>query len=167
MHRGSTVAVLAAVFVGILAAGPLAGCGGTPSPPAPPPGQPTGLPTAAPLPLPRPQPPGGPTPPAPGLGARDRALLTEARRVGARWVVLVVSTDPAHTAEVSAALEQLGGVLGTTNPGTTNPGSTSPGSTSLRLTMPTDQVGRAAALPAVTALDVEQVISPHNPRPTG
>lgn len=153
---------MAAGFVGLLTVGPLAGCGseqpasGTP-PTTQPTGQLNGLPTAAPLPLPRPQPPEGPAPPEPGLDAEDRALLTEARRVGAQWVILLVTTEPARTAEVSAALEQLGGVIGTTNPDVDH----------LRLTMPTDQVERAAALPGITGLDIEQVISPHNPRPTG
>ena len=163
MHRGSTaIAVLAALFVGLLTVGPVAGCGSQQPAPATPPAPPTtgpatGLPTAAPLPLPRPLPPDGPTPPEPGLGAEDRALLTKARRVGAQWVILLVTTEPPRTAEVSAGLEQLGGVIGTPTPGVDY----------LRLTMPTDQVHRAAALPGVTALDVEQIINPHNPRPTG
>ncbi|MGH4025873.1 MAG: hypothetical protein ACRDRV_14955 [Pseudonocardiaceae bacterium] len=159
MHRGSAaIAVLAALFVGLLTVGPLAGCSSRqPAPETPPPGPVTGLPTAAPLPLPRPQPPGGPAAPEPGLSAKDRALLTEARRVGAQWVVLLVSTEPARTAEVSAALERLGGVIGTTSPGVDY----------LRLTMPTGQVGRATTLPHVTALDIEQIITPHKPRPTG
>ncbi|HEX2299406.1 MAG TPA: hypothetical protein VHH34_12995, partial [Pseudonocardiaceae bacterium] len=117
----------------------------------------SGLPTAAPLPLPQPQPPEGPPPPEPGLSAADRARLTEARRVAAQWVVLRVSTEPSHAAEVSAALERLGGVISTTNPGVDF----------LRLTMPTDQVERAAALPHLTGVDIEQVITPHQTRPTG
>lgn len=151
MHRGSTT--IAVLFVGLLAVGPLAGCSSKQPPQTPP----SGLPTAAPLPLPQPQPPGGPTPPTPGLSPQDRALLTEARRVGARWVVLLVTTEPAHTAQVSAELERLGGVLGTTSPDVNY----------LRLTMPTGQVTRAAALPAITGVDIEQIISPHKPRPTG
>ncbi|MGH3903547.1 MAG: hypothetical protein ACRDTE_05060 [Pseudonocardiaceae bacterium] len=140
----------------MLAAGLLGGCGSRPEPaPAEPPAMTT--PEIPPLPLPEPLPPTGPTRVEPGLGTEDLARLTEARRVGARWVVLLVVTEPARTAEVSAELEQLGGVLGTTSPDVE----------SLRLTMPTDQVERAAALPGISAVDVEQVVAPNYPRPTG
>lgn len=159
---GPPVGPLASVAVGLLAAGLLGGCSSRPEPaPAEPPAMTTPTMTtptiAAPLPLPEPQPPTGPTRAEPGLGTEDQAKLTEARRVGARWVVLLVVTEPARTAEVSAELEQLGGVLGTTSPDVD----------SLRLTMPTDQVERAATLPGISAVDVEQVVAPNNPRPTG
>lgn len=158
---GRPVDPIALVAVGLLAAGLLGGCGSRPEPaPAEPPAEPPAMTTPAiapPLPLPEPLPPTGPTRAEPGLGTEDQAKLTQARRVGARWVILLVVTEPARTAEVSAELEQLGGVLGTTSPDVD----------SLRLTMPTDQVERAAALPGISAVDVEQVVAPNYPRPTG
>ncbi|HEU0089946.1 MAG TPA: hypothetical protein VFQ77_20235 [Pseudonocardiaceae bacterium] len=172
MRRGSAeVAVV--LMVALLAVG---GCAGEPepapastpgatppgatppgtSPPGATPPPASGLSPAPPLPLPQPQPPGGPVRPEPGLGAEDRARLVDARRIGARWVVLLVATAPGRTGDAAAALTDLGGVVGTTSPG--------PGY--LRVSMPTDKVERAAALPAITALDVEQVIPPNPPRPT-
>ncbi len=153
---------LALVAVGLLAAGLFGGCGSGSEPaPAEPPAMTTPAMTtpaiAPPLPLPEPLPPTGPTRAEPGLGTEDQAMLTEARRIGARWVVLLVVTEPARTEEVSAELEQLGGVLGTTSPDVD----------SRRLTMPTDQVERAASLPGISAVDVEQVVAPNYPRPTG
>lgn len=158
------MAVLLAV--GLLAAGPLGGCGSHQGPAAPTP--PTGtsgpagtapsLPAAAPLPLPlpQPQPSTGPPRPEPGLGAQDRARLLQARRVGAPWVVLLVSTTSDGTSGVAAGIQHLGGVLGT------NPG---PGF--LRATVPTGNVEQVAALPGVEGITVEQVIPPNTTHPTG
>ncbi|MGH4013372.1 MAG: hypothetical protein ACRDSL_05450 [Pseudonocardiaceae bacterium] len=136
---------------GLLGAGLLGSCAGEREP------APANPPSAAPLPLPQPQPPTGPARPEPGLNAEDRALLAEARRVRAQWVVLLVAPEPGRTDEAVAGLEELGGVLGTGGPG----------AGLLRLTMPTGNVEQAAALPAVTAIDVEQVVPSHHPRPTG
>ncbi len=177
MNRGEIAALLkAGLFVAVLGAGLLGGCGNAPqgnapqgnapqgnasqgSAPQSPPESPTATaqPPAAPLPLPQPQPTTGPSRPKPGLDDRDRALLAQARRTGAQWVVLLVATAPDRGAEAAAQLEQLDGVIGTSSPG--------PGY--LRVTMPTVNVEQAAALSAITALDVEQVVPPHNPRPTG
>lgn len=129
--------------------GLLGGCGGEPEPATPP------TLTAPPLPLPQPQPPGGLAPPEPGLGQEDQALLAEANRVGAQWVILLVAAAPDRTGEAAAGLKELGGVLSTAGPGNGY----------LRLTMPTGGVESAAALPAVAALDVEQVIPPNSARP--
>lgn len=158
MRRAEIVAVLAA---GLLGAGLFGGCGSEPEPaPAtPPPATPPAAPpteSAPPLPLPQPQPPTGPVRPEPGLGAEDRARLADARRVGAQWVVLLVAPEPDRTDEAVAGLEELGGVLGTS----------SPAAGLLRLTMPTANVEQAAALPMLTAVDIEQVIPPNYPRTT-
>lgn len=154
----------ALLAVGLLAAGPLGGCDShqgqaAPTPPAGTTG-PTGtapsLPAAAPLPLPQPQPPTGPPRPEPGFGAEDRGRLLQARRVGAPWVVVLVSTTPDRTGEVAAGIQRLGGVLGI------NPG---PGY--LRATVPTGNVEQVAALPGVEGTTVEQVIPPNTTHPTG
>lgn len=156
--RRSSAEIVVVLAAGLLMGGLLGGCAnepaGEPEPATPPT---TTASPVAPLPLPQPQPPEGPARPEPGLGSEDRALLAEARRAGAQWVVLLVAPAPDRTDEATAGLEELGGVLGTAGPGAGY----------LRLTMPTDGVERAAALPAVTALDIEQVIPPNSPRPNG
>lgn len=157
--RRNTARIGIVLTVGLLGAGLLGGCGSAPEP-APEPSTPptaTALPPAAPLPLPQPQPTTGPVLPRPGLDDQDRALLAQARRTGAQWVVLLVATASDRGAEAAAQLEQLDGVIGSNSPG--------PGY--LRVTMPTVNVERAAALPAVTAVDVEQVVPPHPPGPPG
>jgi hypothetical protein len=142
--------------LGLLGGGLLGGCTADQEPAAPDPAAATpptptasALPPAAPLPLPEPVPPGGPVPPEPGLGPEDRALLAQARREGAPWVVLLVATAPDRTATAETGLEELGGVIGT-----------GPGDGVLRLTMPTQHVEQAAEVPGVTAVDVEQVVPP-------
>jgi len=77
----------------------------------------------------------------------NRLLLAKARRIDAPVVVLHVVAEPERTAEAIAGLEALGGVLGASE--------LSAGS--LRLSMPTENVERAAALPAVTSMTIEQV----------
>ncbi|MGQ0776374.1 MAG: hypothetical protein ACT4NY_18430 [Pseudonocardiales bacterium] len=146
--------VIGLLGVGLLGVGLLGGCASEPEPATPPT---TTATPAPPLPLPRPQPPGGPARPEPGLGTQDLALLAEARRIGAQWVILLVAPAPNSTDEAVAGLEELGGVLGTAGPGGGN----------LRVTMPTDNVERVVDLPTVTAVDIEQVISPDSARPHG
>ncbi|MGH3913259.1 MAG: hypothetical protein ACRDTC_07605 [Pseudonocardiaceae bacterium] len=145
-----------ALAAGLLGGGLLGGCADEAEPTTPPTATPPTA-TAAPLPLPQPVPPEGPVPPEPGLGPEDRALIVQARGVGAQWVVLLVAPAPNRTDEAAKELEELGGVLGTAGPG----------GGFLRLTMPTEGVERAAALPAVAALDVEQIIPPDSARPHG
>lgn len=149
--RRSCARIVVTLAAGLLGSELLGGCADEAEPVTPPPA------TAAPLPLPQPVPPGGPVPPEPGLGPQDRALIVQARGVGAQWVVLLVAPAPNRTDEAARELEELGGVLGTAGPG----------GGLLRLTMPTEGVERAAALPAVAALDVEQIISPDSARPHG
>jgi hypothetical protein len=113
--------------------------------------------SAAPLPLPAPQPNTPLVRPGPGLDTQDRDQLAQAQRVGAQWVVLVVATDTGHTEEAAAELRSIGGVIGTSNP--------APGY--LRVTMPVANVERAVTLPAVTAVDVTEVIPPNQPGTNG
>lgn len=152
--RYNSTEIVVVLATGLLTIGLLGGCGSEPAAITPPTVTNS---SAAPLPLPQPVPPEGPVTPEPGLGTQDRALLAEARRVGAQWVILLVATDPDGTAEATAGLEELGGVLGTAGPG----------GGYLRVTMPTDNVERVVDLPKVTAVDVEQVISPDSARPHG
>lgn len=152
--RHSSAEIVVVLATGLLTIGLLGGCGSEPAATTPPASTNS---SAAPLPLPQPVPPEGPVVPEPGLGTQDRALLTEARRVGAPWVILLVAPAPNSTDEATAGLEELGGVLGTAGPGGGN----------LRVTMPTDNVERVVDLPTVTAVDVEQVIPPDSARPHG
>ncbi|MGH3794962.1 MAG: hypothetical protein ACRDSP_08740 [Pseudonocardiaceae bacterium] len=143
--------------VGLLVAVPLGGCTNSerPASSTPTAGIAPSLPAAPPLPLPHPE-TTGPLQPEPGLGAAAQGRLTEARRVGAPWVVLLVSVVPNRSNDIAAGLRGLGAVLGI-----------SPGPGYLRATVPTGNVERAAALPGVTGVDIEQVIPPNSPRPTG
>ncbi len=77
----------------------------------------------------------------------NRLMLAKARRMNAPVVILHVVAEPGRTAEAIAGLEALGGILGASE--------LSAGS--LRLSMPTENVERAAALPAVASMTVEQV----------
>lgn len=150
--RRSSAEIVVVFAAGLLTIGLLGGCGSEPEATTPPAVTDSPVP---PLPLPQPVPPGGPVPPEPGLDAEDRELLLQAYRVGAQWVILLVATEPDRTDEATAGLEELGGVIGTAGPG----------GGYLRLTMPTGNVERAAALPDVTAVDVEQIVPPTSPRP--
>ncbi|MFN2497074.1 MAG: hypothetical protein ABR608_14395 [Pseudonocardiaceae bacterium] len=89
------------------------------------------------------------------------ALLAQARRSGQPVVILLVATEPAHTAEAIAGLEELGGIVGTGGPAADHPLG------HLQISMPTENVERAAALPAVTAVDIAQLIPQNQPRPQG
>ncbi|MDQ3990347.1 MAG: hypothetical protein M3291_14355 [Actinomycetota bacterium] len=111
-----------------------------------------------------PAPPGSPPAPAPPEVTLDRdslALLAQARRSGQPVVILLVATEPDRTAEALAGLEELGGIVGTGPPAAGHPVG------HLRVSMPTENVERAGALPAVTAVDVDQLIPRNQPRPQG
>ena len=107
--------------------------------------------------------PSAPAPPEVTLNRENRALLAQARRSGQPVVILLVATEPGRTAEAAAGLEELGGIVGLG--GTVGTGG--PGAGYLRVSMPTENVERAAALPAVTAVDIDQLIPRDNPRPQG
>jgi len=100
-------------------------------------------------------------PPEVILDRDSRALLAQARRSGQPVVILLVTTEPTHTAEAAAGLEELGGIMGTGGPAADYPVG------HLRVSMPTENVERAAALPAVTAVDIDQLIPRDKPRPQG
>jgi len=95
------------------------------------------------------------------LDQDSRALLAQARRSKQPVVILLVAIEPDRTAETTAGLEELGGIVGTSGPAADYPVG------HLRVSMPTENVERAAALPAVTALDIDQLIPRDNPRPQG
>ncbi|MDQ3886744.1 MAG: hypothetical protein M3308_07000, partial [Actinomycetota bacterium] len=98
-----------------------------------------------------------PTPSEVTLDRDSRALLAQARRSGQPVVILLVATEPDRTAEATVGLEALGGIVGTYRPAAGY----------LRVSMPTRNVERAAALPAVTAVEIDQLIPRDHPRPQG
>ena len=102
-----------------------------------------------------------PTPPEVALDRDSRALLAQARRSGAPVVILLVAIEPDRAAQAIAGLEELGGIVGTGPPAAGHPVG------HLRVSMPTENVERAGALPAVTAVDVDQLIPRNQPRPQG
>jgi hypothetical protein len=93
------------------------------------------------------------------LDRDNRALLAQARRSGQPLVILLVATEPARIAEATAGLEELGGIVGTGGPAAGYPVG------HLRVSLPTENVERAAALPAVTAVDIDRLIPRNHPRP--
>ena len=101
-----------------------------------------------------------PTPPEVALDRDSRALLAQARRSGAPVVILLVAIEPDRAAQAIAGLEELGGIVGTAPTADYPVGH-------LRVSMPTENVERAAALPAVTAVDIDQLIPRNQPRPQG
>ena len=107
--------------------------------------------------------PPAPAPPEVALDRDNRALLAQARRSGQPVVILLVATEPGRTAEAAAGLEELGGIVGLGRIAETG----GPGAGCLRVSLPTENVERAAALPAVTAVDIDQLIPRDNPRPQG
>jgi hypothetical protein len=102
------------------------------------------------------------------LDRDSRALLAQARRSGAPVVILLVAIEPDRAAQAIAGLEELGGIgleelggiVGTAPTADYPVGH-------LRVSMPTENVERAAALPAVTAVDIDQLIPRNQPRPQG
>ncbi|MDQ3988561.1 MAG: hypothetical protein M3291_05080 [Actinomycetota bacterium] len=104
--------------------------------------------------------PSTPAPPEVALDWDNRALLAQARRSGQPVVILLVATEVDRTAEAIAGLEELGGIVGSGGPTAGYPVG------HLRVSLPTENVERAAALPAVTTVDIE-LIPRNNPRPQG
>ena len=112
---------------------------------------------AAPSPSAAPSSPPAPAPPEATLDQDNRALLAQARRSRQPVVILLVAIEPDRIAETTAGLEELGGIVGASGPT----------AGCLRVSLPTENVERAAALPAVTAVDIDQLIPRDNPRPQG
>ncbi|MDQ4032351.1 MAG: hypothetical protein M3332_08830 [Actinomycetota bacterium] len=149
----------AAALASLCAAGLISACsepsGAAPAVPIPP--------SVAPSSPPTPSAPAAPAPPEVALDRYNRALLAQARRSGQPVVILRVATEPGRTAEAIAGLEELGGIVGLA--GTAGVGG--PAADYLRVSIPTGNVERAAALPAVTAVDINQLIPRNSPRPQG
>jgi len=140
----------AAALASLCAVGLIAAC-------SEPPGAAPAVPSSPPTPA-----PGSPLTPAPpevALDRDNRALLAQARRSGQPVVILLVTTELGRTAEATAGLEELGGIVGTGGSAADHPVG------HLRVSIPTENVERAAALPAVTAVDIDQLIPRDNPRP--
>ena len=112
-------------------------------------------------PAPAPSSPSAPAPPEVALDRENLALLAQARRSGQPLVILLVATEPDRTAEATAGLEELGGIVGSGGPTAGYPVG------HLRVSLPTENVERAAALPAVTAVDIDRLIPRNYPRPQG
>ena len=141
-----------AVFVSLCTAGLLTACSEPPGEAPAVPGSPS---------APAPSSPSAPAPPEIALDRDNRALLAQARRSGQPLVILLVATEPARIAEATAGLEELGGIVGTGGPAAGYPVG------HLRVSLPTENVERAAALPAVTAVDIDRLIPRNYPRPQG
>jgi len=151
----------AAGLAALCAAGALAGCSGEPAGPPgaqrPPATVAPDLPGARPVPLPEPLPPATPVPSEVELDRENRALLAQARRSGQPVVILLVAAEPGRTAQAAAGLEELGGIISAREPAEGY----------LRVSMPTKHVEKAAALPAVRAVDIDRLIPRDQPRPLG
>lgn len=89
------------------------------------------------------------------LGAHDLDLLAQARAKRERMVTLIVATDRGESGEVASELEDLGG---TVTKRVDKVGY-------VRATLPTGSVERAAALPGVAAIDLNEVIPLPDPAP--
>ena len=142
----------AAALASLCAVGLIAAC-------SEPPGAAPAVPSSPPTPA-----PGSPLTPAPpevALDRDNRALLAQARRSGQPVVILLVTTELGRTAEATAGLEELGGIVGSGGPTAGYPVG------HLRVSLPTENVERAAALPAVTAVDIDRLIPRNYPRPQG
>ena len=141
-----------AVIASLCVAGLLTACSESPGEAPAVPGSP---------PAPAPSSPSAPAPPEVALDRENLALLAQARRSGQPLVILLVATEPDRTAEATAGLEELGGIVGTGGPAAGYPVG------HLRVSLPTENVEHAAALPAVTAVDIDQLIPRNYPRPQG
>lgn len=150
-RRGA--AGLAALCLTGALAGALAGCAGGPD------GAPATVvperPGSSPVPLPEPVPTAAPVPSEVNLDRENRALLAQARRSGQPVVILLVGTEPGQTAEAAVGLEELGAIISASEPAVGY----------LRVSIPTEHVEQAAALPAVSAVHIDQLIPRDKPRP--
>jgi|AntDryMetagUQ889_1029465.scaffolds.fasta_scaffold06596_2 hypothetical protein len=94
------------------------------------------------------------TPPAElTLDSETRALLAQARRVRQPVVILLVTPVTGRSGEVVAGLAELGGIVATGEQGL------------VRVSLPTQHVERAAALPGVHAVKINQLPPPDARKP--
>jgi hypothetical protein len=115
---------------------------------------------AAPTPAPTPTPDGSASPTAEDtvptkLRPHARDLLTRARRRGDPTVLLLVSAVQGRTDEAAAQLRGLGGAVHDTDSTVGY----------VKVSMPTAAVERAAALPSVSAIDLDEPIPRREPAP--
>ncbi|MEV0605833.1 S8 family serine peptidase [Polymorphospora rubra] len=89
------------------------------------------------------------------LGAHDRALLAEARGKGEQTVVVIVTTEKGETKNVAAGLAKLGGKVAKQVDEVGY----------VRAQLPTSAVLRAAELPGVTAVDLNETVPLPAPDP--
>ncbi|MDG4833274.1 S8 family serine peptidase [Solwaraspora sp. WMMD1047] len=93
--------------------------------------------------------------PADTLGSHDLELLAEAEAEGEKEVMLIVATDKGETADVAAELRKLGGQIARQ---VNEVGY-------VRAQVPTGSVVRAAKLPGVAAIDLDESIPLPDPEP--
>ena len=94
--------------------------------------------------------------PADTLGTHDLDLLTAAEANGEKSVMLIVTTDKGKSAQVADQLKTLGAkVANRVDP-----------VGYVRASVPTDKVLKAAVLPGVSAIDLNEVIPLPEPEPT-
>jgi subtilisin family serine protease len=95
--------------------------------------------------------------PASTLGSHDLDLLAQARAKGEKNVVLIVATDKGRARDVAAGLRNLGATVARQVDGVGY----------VRVSVPTDKVLRAAKLPGVKAVDLNESIKLPDPEPKG
>lgn len=89
------------------------------------------------------------------LSPQARDLLAIARREGRPVVTLIVSTVTGQVDAAAAGLRHLGGTVENSDPAVGY----------VRASVPTSAVERAAALPSVSAIDLDEVIVRDDPTP--
>jgi subtilisin family serine protease len=103
--------------------------------------------------------PGGADPPKQSvrkeLGPHDVELLAKAEAKGARTVTLIVAADKGDTGQAAGGLRSLGAVIATRVDEVGY----------LRAEVPTAKVAKAAALPGVAAVDLDETIKLPDPHP--
>lgn len=90
------------------------------------------------------------------LGAHDLDLLAEAKAKHQRTVTLIVATDKGEAGDVAKALEALGGDIATRHDKVGY----------VRAQVPTDAVLRAAKVPGIAAIDLNEVVTMPKPDPS-
>ncbi|GIF46019.1 pre-peptidase [Asanoa ferruginea] len=90
------------------------------------------------------------------LGSHDLDLLTQAKARGEKSVMLIIATDKGESADVAGALKKLGGTVAKRVDQVGY----------LRASVPTGSVLKAAKLPGVSAVDLNEVIPMPEPEPT-
>ena len=95
--------------------------------------------------------------PADTMGDHDRQLLAQAKTTKQAKVTVLIATDKGRTAAVAAQVRSLGGAIATRVDAVGY----------LKVVLPTDAVTRAAKIPGLAALDLNETIPLDDPRPDG